>query len=260
MSDKMTAVLWIPDTAAPFRERQDPQPNGIDMPAAPIGVNLFEEPPAADCQILWRALKQNDRHTRAVTCTKFARTKPDYRELISFRIEYEIAGKTHTLPRPLPKEPLPGEPPTGRRWQVDAINVVATLEPAAAPSATEEITLDVDVAFVDPQGDEPTSRPLLMSRQAPEIAVEDLGMLMSRGFFETRDENDYGSDSGYAAYRTECHETAANLLRPRPEALELTAERRVRTELENRLRNGEHLTIDVRRHEDRLTVTARAGA
>ena len=260
MNDRKTCTLWIPESRALSREPEDPQPDGIAAPEAPIGVDLIDEQANADTQILWRALKLNGLHRQALVPTRFVRRLPGYRELMNFRLEYETDGKRHTLPRPLPKERLPGEPPTSRIWKVNTINVVATLERATTPGTTEELTLGVDTAFVDANGDEPTSRPVLVSRQLPEIDVEDLARLMCQGFLNPwSDADDDSPDTQYTAFLTDCHETAANLLQPRAEALQLTAERRVRAELENRLRNGEHLTIEVHQEEDHLAVTARAG-
>ena len=261
MPEPKRFTLWVPENGAPLREPEDPQPGPIKMRAAPIGVSLVEDPPNPDAQILWRALKLSDRHKRAVLPERIARTQAGYRELISFRIEYEINGRSHLLPRPLPKGPVPGEPRAGRPWRVDAIRVVATLEPPAAPSATEEIVMGVDVAFVDPYGNEPPSR-LMLTRRPPYTTadVDDVARLMTQGFCNPWPEaDDDTSETQYKTFRAECHETAANLLQPRAEALQLTAERRVRAELENRLRNGEHLTIEVHQEEDHLAVTARAG-
>ena len=171
---------WIPQSGASLREPEDPQLSAVKMQTAPIGVNLVEDPPSADAKILWRALKLCGRHTRAVEPTRAAKAQPGYRELISFRIEYDVDGKSHVLPRPPPKGPLPGEPPAGRPWQVDAIRVVAILEPPATPSATEEIVMEVDVAFVDPYGNEPASRLILArSRLYTTADVDDLAKLMT---------------------------------------------------------------------------------
>ena len=114
MPEPKRFTLWVPESGAPLREPEDPQPGPIEMRAAPIGVSLGEDPPSPDAQILWRALKLSDRHKRAVLPERIARTQAGYRELISFRIEYEIDGRSHLLPRPLPKGPLPGEPLAGR--------------------------------------------------------------------------------------------------------------------------------------------------
>ena len=261
MPEPKRFTLWVPESGAPLREPEDPQPGPIEMRAAPIGVSLVEDPPNPDAQILWRALKLCNRHKRAVLPERHARTQTGYRDLISFRIEYEIDRRSYVLPRPLPKGPLPGEPPAGQPWQVDAIRVAATLEHPTTPSETEEIVMGVDVAFVDPYGNEPTSR-LMLTRRRPYTTadVDDVARLMTQGFCNPwPGANEDTSETQYKTFRAECHETAANLLQPRAEALQLTAERRVRAEMENRLRNGEHLTIEVHQDKDQLTVTARAG-
>ena len=259
VDDRKTCILWIPESRALSREPEDPQPDGIPAPEAPIGVDLIDEHANADAQVLWRALKLNGLHRQALVPTRFVSRLPGYQHLMNFRLEYETNGKKHDLPRPLPKERLPGEPRTSRIWKVDTINVVATLEPAATPGTTEELTLGVDTAFVDANSDEPTSRPVLVSRQLPEIGVDDLARLMCQGFLNPwSDAEEDSADTQYTAFLADCHETAANLLRPRAEALQLIAERQVHAALENRLQNGEHVTIEVHHDEDRLTVTARA--
>ena len=61
-----------------------------------------------------------------------------------------------------------------------------------------------------------------MSKRSPEIDVDDLARLMCQGFFNPWfDTDDDSSETQYAAYRAECHEIAANLLKPRAEALQL---------------------------------------
>ena len=81
MPGPKTFTLWIPESSAPLREPEDPQPGPVKMRAAPIGVNLVEDPPNPDAQILWRALKLSDRHKRAVLPERIARTQAGYREL-----------------------------------------------------------------------------------------------------------------------------------------------------------------------------------
>ena len=78
------------------------------MPEAPTGINFIGPTDNADVHVLWRALYPNNLDGRAVQPTRLVQAQKGYRELIDYRIKYEIRFKnlqrtTLPLSRPLPR-------------------------------------------------------------------------------------------------------------------------------------------------------------
>ena len=253
------SIRWAPESTAPYREPRYPGMDNIPVPEAPIGIDMLEPFENSEFFILWRALMINGFQDRAVFPTKIVRDQPAYQRLTKFRIEYEINGTTHVLTRPSQDKNLAGARETSGPWTVDAINVIATLENPARKSSREDLQLPVDIAFGKPHMEpEVWNRILISDRPRGRIEVDDLSAFMSQALFVLKSTT-YADNAHtqYAAFQAECYATAAGLLKPRKEALRLVVERQIRTALENQLRSGEHVTVEIHQEDGNITVAAR---
>ena len=261
MTTREHCVLWIPESSAPYRDPGKVRPYSVPVPEAPIGIDFRGLTDNADLHILWRALLRNKLEERAVEPSRLARAQEGYRELVEYRIEYEIDSKNiqRTLPlvRPLPKGALNGTPSATGPWTVRSLNVIATLEDPSGNSKTEKLVMPVDIAFADPaERGIPSGRIILAASERDTMSIDDLASTMSEALFKRRSGDD-SVDTQYERFRTECYKTAALILKSRTEGLIRIVERQVRQALDSCLEEDEALNINVYHTATGLEVTVR---